>query len=114
MWMFFGLLAAIAAASVSDAMVASREDDVESDGRGDAVEGGASEKAPPPSAALLGLMDATDGGARIDLVPDDALATGLFDDLDERIHSSDLFAPVVPDDDAESSGRAGRGHSAGL
>ncbi|WP_071469447.1 calcium-binding protein [Roseinatronobacter thiooxidans] len=104
MWMFFGLLAAIAAASVSDAMVASREDDVESDGRADAVEGGAFAMAPAP--ALSGLMDADDGGARIDLVPDDVLATGLFDDLDERIHSSDLFAPVVLKDDVESSGPA--------
>ena len=107
MWMFFGLLAAIAAASVSDAMVASREDDVEGDGNADAADGGAFEMAQPPAAALSGLMDATDGAARIDLVPDDALATGLFDDLDERIHSSDLFAPVVPEGDAESDGRAG-------
>ncbi|MFU8898886.1 MAG: hypothetical protein ACNA7L_08325, partial [Roseinatronobacter sp.] len=67
MWMFFGLLAAIAAASVSDAMVASREDDVESDGRADAVEGGASEMSSAAAVALSGLMDATDGGARIDL-----------------------------------------------
>ena len=133
MWMFLGLFAAMAMSSISDMFMAkdarAREDDADDPHAPDAEDQSEQGTAPGPSpgAALIAALDAdlTDmtppdphagktGGDLMDWAapargaeaPSDM---GLFDDLDERIHSSDLYPPAPPqgeeaDDPLQGSG----------
>ena len=95
MWLFFGLLAAVAAASFADVLVASKADEDESEDRsGDAdTDHSGTLHNPKEASSLLAFEE---DAPPLAPYPDLALEMALFDDLDERIHSSDLYPPARP------------------
>lgn len=106
MWMFFGLLAAVAAASVSDVLVASRDDEDNSEDRSGAA-GPESQSEQYSHVGRSDLIAFADDIPPPAPYPDLALEMGLFDDLDERIHSSDMYPPAQPPQPVYLQGGAG-------
>lgn len=94
MWMFFGLLAAVAGASMADFLVSSKSDSDQDEDRMGGSEGETSGTHQGQTTGLSQMMGLEDDASTITPQVDRALYMGLFDDLDERIHSSDLYPPV--------------------
>ena len=96
MWMFFGLLAAVAAASFSDVFVGSGGDEDEEKEPETDVKSFREEASYTPDFTVSDTMTLAGQAPPPWPQPDHAADMGLFDDLHERIHSSDLYPPEQP------------------
>ncbi|WP_296478716.1 calcium-binding protein [Roseinatronobacter sp.] len=96
MWMFFGLLAAVAAASFSDIFVGSGGDEDEEKESESDVKSFKDEVPYTPDFRLSDTMAPLVQVAPMLPQPEHDSDMGLFDDLHERIHSSDLYPPALP------------------
>jgi len=95
MWILFGLFAAVAGVSMADMLVSSKTDTPEDEGSSDTT---STDTADVPHVRTSALPDTIvfENHASSPSPLYHAQEMGLFDDLDERVHSSDLYPPAQP------------------